>query len=247
MYYYQFDIDKWIKRTHYLLPEEEGIYLRLINYYYDTEKPLPLDLRIVARRLRLEAYYDQMQHIVQEFFEETPEGWRNSKCDRNIDYVNHRASIAKENGRKGGRPRLTKNQNKSKSKPNQNPKKTHSVISGLANQNQTESKSKGTYDTDDTVKGNGSYATCVRFAEFWEIYPRDRRRDKKKALAIWKRRKLDNMADTIIDDVKNRVENDDQWVRGFSPMPTTYLNGDRWEDELGGSESTQRKPWETGI
>ncbi len=248
MYYYQFDIDKWIKRTHYLLPEEEGIYLRLVNYYYDTEKPLPLDLRLVCRRLRLEAYWEQMQQIVHEFFEETPEGWKNSKCDRNIAYVNERALRNKENGRKGGRPRNQNNLEKSETEPKQNPEITQSVISGKPKRNPDESQTKGTDDNFDTVKGNGSYATCVRFDEFWEAYPRDRRRDKKKAQATWKRRKLDNMADLIINDVKNRVENDDQWKRGFSPMPTTYLNGDRWEDELSGDDDPpQPKSWETGI
>jgi len=150
MYYYQFDIDKWIKRTHYLLPEEEGIYLRLLNYYYDTEKPLPLDLRTVCRRLRLEAYWDQMQMIVSEFFEETPEGWKNSKCDRNIAYVNERAARNKVNGQKGGRPRKNNNPEKSETKPKQNPEETQSVISGKANGNPDESQTKGTDDNSDT-------------------------------------------------------------------------------------------------
>jgi len=36
----------------------------------------------------------------------------------------------------------------------------------------------------------------------------------------------------IIADVKTRLATDEQWIKGFIPYPTTYLNGDRWEDEL---------------
>lgn len=40
------------------------------------------------------------------------------------------------------------------------------------------------------------------------------------------------MADQIITDVKRRAVEDQQWLRGYAPMPTTYLNGRRWEDEF---------------
>lgn len=71
-----------------------------------------------------------------------------------------------------------------------------------------------------------------RFEEFWDAYPPDRRRDKKAAAAIWKRRQLDARADAIIADVRMRALQDRQWIDGYSPMPSTYLNGDRWEDTL---------------
>ena len=36
----------------------------------------------------------------------------------------------------------------------------------------------------------------------------------------------------FIADIKNRVANDDRWKRGFIPDPTTYLRGERWNDEI---------------
>lgn len=77
-----------------------------------------------------------------------------------------------------------------------------------------------------------SSRTDSRFDEFWEVWPEQRKRDKKKARDVWKRKKLDRMADTIIPDVQKRQAEDNQWLRGFVPMPTTYLNGDRWEDVI---------------
>lgn len=83
-------------------------------------------------------------------------------------------------------------------------------------------------------KGNGMeidhVSQATRFDEFWFVYPVHRER--KKAEEIWRRRKLDTMADLIITDVTKRIHDDDQWKQGFIPHPTTYLRNDRWEDEL---------------
>lgn len=68
-----------------------------------------------------------------------------------------------------------------------------------------------------------------RFEDFWAVYPR--REVKKEAYRIWIRRGLDRIADQIIADVQARKGN--VWTeRRFTPMPTTYLNGDRWLDEV---------------
>lgn len=73
-------------------------------------------------------------------------------------------------------------------------------------------------------------AVASRFQEWWEVYPQ--KRDKKKALKIWKSRGFDEKADMLIEDTKKRIRSDTKWKEGYVPYPTTYLNGDRWEDEL---------------
>jgi hypothetical protein len=74
--------------------------------------------------------------------------------------------------------------------------------------------------------------TPSRFAEFWAAWPSSRKINRKKALEVWERRRLDDRADELIADVIRRKTTDRQWLDGFNPSPTTYLNGDRWEDEL---------------
>ncbi len=69
-----------------------------------------------------------------------------------------------------------------------------------------------------------------RFEEFWAVYPRNER--KKQAKEIWKRQKLDRIADKIINDVKVRTAKHQQWRDGFVPHAPTYLNGERWNDEI---------------
>jgi hypothetical protein len=70
-----------------------------------------------------------------------------------------------------------------------------------------------------------------RFNDFWKIYPR--KENKKKAYSIWERMRLDAKADSIINDVILRIEKHEPWKdKQYIPHATTYLNGERWEDEI---------------
>jgi hypothetical protein len=53
MHYYQFNIGDYLKATAHLSPEEDLTYRRLLDHYYDTEKPIPNDLTLVAKKLRV--------------------------------------------------------------------------------------------------------------------------------------------------------------------------------------------------
>lgn len=71
---------------------------------------------------------------------------------------------------------------------------------------------------------------AARFADFWSVYPV--KKGKAEALRKWKARKLDAVADTIIADVKDRMARDGQWLDGFIPHGSTYINGSVWEDDI---------------
>lgn len=79
-------------------------------------------------------------------------------------------------------------------------------------------------------------ATCVsapadRFDEFWAAYPR-KEGSKEKARKSWARQSLDSIADVILADIAKRKQSHPSWhERRFILHPTTYLNGQRWEDE----------------
>lgn len=69
------------------------------------------------------------------------------------------------------------------------------------------------------------------FDEFWSVYPRHI--DKKSALRAWTKLKpSDELKQTIIADVRRRVNSDTEWTEEkYIPYPATYINGARWEDE----------------
>ena len=40
-----------------------------------------------------------------------------------------------------------------------------------------------------------------------------------------------DIQEKVISNVKSRAREDRQWLEGFAPNPTTYLNNQRWDDE----------------
>lgn len=66
------------------------------------------------------------------------------------------------------------------------------------------------------------------FDRWWDSYPN--KVAKKPAAAIWKRSKPD--IEVLMADVKERLARDSKWKAGYIPNPTTYLNQERWKDEI---------------
>ncbi|HHH31521.1 MAG TPA: hypothetical protein ENK57_24675 [Polyangiaceae bacterium] len=69
-----------------------------------------------------------------------------------------------------------------------------------------------------------------RFDAFWAAYPK--KVGKKPCREKWRAKKLDRIADRIIADVERRKREHRPWLQGFVPNPLTYLNQERWEDEI---------------
>jgi uncharacterized protein YdaU (DUF1376 family) len=83
MHYFQFNIKEWISNTAHLSLEEEAAYLRLIFYYYDSEKPIADDdLAMVFRKCRMTEQLGKA--ILIEFFDLDNGGWVHNRCDKEI-------------------------------------------------------------------------------------------------------------------------------------------------------------------
>lgn len=92
-------------------------------------------------------------------------------------------------------------------------------------------------DKDKDIKSLGRQATASDgFDQFWDVYPKKRK--KKMSLDIWKRNKLAGKAAQIYADVLNRKQQDRRWLEGYVPDPPTYLNGERWADEIEGARQS---------
>lgn len=106
MHYYKFNVSSWAKDTGHLSLKEEAIYLRLINYYYDNEKPIPLKTQLVLRKLRMADESETVDLILEEFFTKTKKGWTHHHCDKLINEYQDRAERNRANGKSGGRPKI---------------------------------------------------------------------------------------------------------------------------------------------
>lgn len=127
MHYYPHHIGDYRSGTMHLSNEEDLAYRRLLEMYYDTEQPIPLETQWVARRLRVGA--EALESVLRDFFTRTEEGFRNAKCDLVIREYHEMAEKNRRNGRKGGRPKsnkqATENPVGSESVTNGNPVETH--------------------------------------------------------------------------------------------------------------------------
>lgn len=74
------------------------------------------------------------------------------------------------------------------------------------------------------------YGESVFFEQFWTLYPV--KKSKKTCLQKWKRLGLDKIADKILQKIEQQKLNDKSWLAGFIPHPMTYINQERWNDEI---------------
>jgi uncharacterized protein YdaU (DUF1376 family) len=63
---------------------EDLAYRRMLDAYYLREGQLPTDVSEVSRLIRLRDQAAIVRDVLNEFFQQTPEGWRHIRCDEEI-------------------------------------------------------------------------------------------------------------------------------------------------------------------
>ena len=97
MHYFQFHIGDYRANTAHLTNDEDLTYRRLLEMYYDTEKPISLDIQSVARRLR--CYASDIQTVLEDFFVLQDDGWHHNRCNNEIEYYRQQLTIASKAGK----------------------------------------------------------------------------------------------------------------------------------------------------
>ena len=216
MIWYKFHIGDYLTHTVHLSDAEDLAYRRLLDLYYMSEKMIPLDHEVVARKIRLDL--DITESVLGEFFERTEIGYFNNRCHVEVAKYQHQVENNRQLGKRGGRPKKTESE--TESKPNHNPKKI---------QKQKE------------INTITSSAMTSRFDEFWNNWPQSKRKVARTVCkAKWERQALDPLADEI-NAVVTRLKASEQWVSGFEPAPLTFINQRRWEDGAGTESVVGRK------
>lgn len=71
------------------------------------------------------------------------------------------------------------------------------------------------------------------FNILWKLFPQNRRKDRKKALAAFVKLDPDReLMKVMYRKLRRQVREDHDWLRGYGPRILTWINGRRWEDEI---------------
>lgn len=110
MNYYQFHIGDFRSGTVNMSRNARWIYRDMLDIYYDTESPLPSDIETLLDMLGVDS--DAERLIVERHlkfkFELSEDGYRHAVCDKVVSEYRLKADVARENGKRGGRPKSSK-------------------------------------------------------------------------------------------------------------------------------------------
>lgn len=139
----------------------------------------------------------------------------------NIDSSVKKYAAQKANGTKGGRP----------PKPKNNPSETQTKPKH--NQDKEKDKDKEIC----TCAASQRSAHAKEFATFWKAYPK--KQDKQRAMKAFDKAMKQTDLETMLAALEVQKHSADWKKDGgqYIPLPTTWLNGCRWEDEAASAVS----------
>ena len=82
MYWFPFNIADYRSSTAHLSNDEDLAFRRLLDMYYDTELPIPLDSAWLARRIRVSI--QAVESVLSDMFERREDGYHHKRCDAEI-------------------------------------------------------------------------------------------------------------------------------------------------------------------
>jgi uncharacterized protein YdaU (DUF1376 family) len=203
MHYYQFNIGDYASHTRHLTAIEDIAYRRLLDLYYLHERPLNSGSASVARQINMREYESEVSSVLEEFFTLTDEGWINVRADKEISHYRGKIEQASRAGKASAERRL--NVRSTDVQPTNN----HKPI------------------TNNQEPINKEYID--RFNVFWKQYPR--KVAKPNALKAWNKIKPDDVVFKKMLDAINQQGLSSKEIQ-FVPHPATWLNAQRWEDEI---------------
>lgn len=105
MNYYERHLGDYAKDTAHLSMIEHGAYGLLLDRYYGTEQGIPEDQAHRVARARSKEEKQAVDAVLAEFFTLTNGVWINARSEEEIIKAQGKINAAKENGKKGGRPK----------------------------------------------------------------------------------------------------------------------------------------------
>lgn len=137
---------------------ERGAYSCLVDAYYENEGPLPDDDAALAALLRISVEeWNTVAEKVRAKFIALDGQLHHARCDEELSTQKKLASVSRQNGKSGGRPKVNKNKDinpeKTQTKPRGNPEETQTKPQDTTRHNKTNDQSDDRVDLVRKVKG----------------------------------------------------------------------------------------------
>lgn len=108
MNYYERHLGDYARDAGHLTMLEHGAYTLLLDRYYTTEQGIPSDQAHRICRARTRDEKAAVDAVLAEFFTLTNGVWHNGRAEREVTKMQAKVKAAQENGKRGGRPKATK-------------------------------------------------------------------------------------------------------------------------------------------
>ena len=210
MHYYPKNIGDYRRDTMHLSLLEHGVYMTLIDHYILNEEPFSDNVEDILWLVgaRTEEEKNAVSLILNKFFKKKDDGYYHKRCDEEIQRYKKNAEVARENGKKGGRPK---------------------------NPGVTQEKPKPKLTNNQKLETNNHEPL---FVEFWKLYPHRNGvgLTKPQSLEWWNKQTLDTLTKVLEGTKRFKLYlekcHKDKIFSGGIPDPIRYLKNKRYHDEF---------------
>ena len=230
--YMQFYVADYLADTTHLTAEEHGAYMLLLFSYWQTGKPLRIDRLATVARIPNDRW-PSVAETLSEFFHITETHWIQFRVESDLESVNSKVVTASNAGKASAKAKALKKQQEL----NDSSTSVDDPLQRNGNHIDTDTDTDKNRPTPLPPEGEDL------FPKFWALYPR--KQDKAKAQKAWTKLKVtDDLFSLIAKGLGLQVVSADWLKEGgkYIPMPTTWLNGKRWEDEVKPSSNVHQFP-----
>lgn len=211
--YMQLYVADYLADTAHLTTLEHGAYLLLIMTYWQRGKPLPADARKLARIARLtDDQWAEVSGSLQELFQDDGERWNHKRIDADLAAVEEKSQKARS-------ARAKRTSNERSTSVERTPNHTDTDTESTSNEDTKRASARKPFPQ-------------KQFDQFWDAYGHKVKIKDAKA-AFVKALKV-----ATFDEIMAGVLRYHASKPKFIAHPTTWLNGERWNDEVVDNEST---------
>ena len=227
MHYYKRNIGDYAKKAGRLTMLQHGAYTLLLDACYDRERFPTLDEAIEWTWASSTAEVEAVQFVLSRFFTLVDGVYIQARIKEELAEYEERSATNSRIARERETKRKEKSTNRART-VNDSPPADH------------ESPPNHKPLTTNHISPTPSGEVEDSFSKFWACWPaNERKQDKAKCLAKWRRDKLTQHLDAILRDVSAKKQTQ-KWRDGFVEAPLVYLTGKRWEDSATGATAVKK-------